>query len=714
MVASAGEASAASEKLRPLYAALHEAFEEEDHEAALVTATKLLKVAPDEVEAQAAKAVAALYTGDYALALSTALPAQELERAYALYRLGRGAEALAILDASVQKEDESFRHLQGQALFKEGRYDEAADVFAALVSEAGANGGEDPELMTNLYAAFVAARRGQEALARFPLNEELMDSCYELAFNTGAAMVDAGDLQAAEARLREARATCMRVGEEDGMTPSALLDEGSGIQIELAYVLAAQGKRGEAFEMVTTLMNKASKLSDPVVRVLAINNAAALREGGRHRKDMSSNLKKIQGQWKEAESKLLPMQRVLLTLNKALMLMHSGKIDEAKQILAAVKEKGGKEGGQAWWRVAMLEIAIKMQDENASTSTYSPNADLEALLQRVRTEASPFSSTADAEKTVGTALAQVLVYQGKLQKAASVLESITSLQGFPAHAATLASLYARIGQIDKSAAVFDKALASFPPSLPPSFKIKLLQGAAAVRTAQGDHAGAAKALKCLLEGGEDVRGNLESNARLRAVAALVVATSWVDVGEAERLAQKELSALHLEEGVDAEALEAQGLPRRRSSVAGVRRTSLPTSAVGGGGGGGAALQEQEQQQQQPKKKNPEAIKRRRARPRAAYLAELTAAGKYDATRPGPPPDPERWIAKSQRSYNKRGKKGRARFVGAQGSGDGAQKDTARLDVASRVAAEKKKGGGEEEKGGPMGGVKMAGGRRRKK
>eukprot|EP00624_Nannochloropsis_granulata_P000954 evm.model.NODE_14167_length_11795_cov_55.725307.5 len=294
-------------------------------------------------------------------------------------------------------------------------------------------------------------------------------------------------------------------------------------------------------------MNKASKLSDPVVRVLAINNAAALREGGRHRKDMSSNLKKIQGPWKEAESKLLPMQRVLLTLNKALMLMHSGKIDEAKQILAAVKEKGGKEGGQAWWRVAMLEIAIKMQDENASTSTYSPNADLEALLQRVRTEASPFSSTADAEKTVGTALAQVLVYQ-----------------------------------------------------------------------------------------------------------------------------------------------------------------------VGGGGGGAAALQEQEQHQQQPKKKNPEAIKRRRARARAAYLAELTAAGKYDATRPGPPPDPERWIAKSQRSYNKRGKKGRARFVGAQGSGDGAQKDTARLDVASRVAAEKKKGGGEEEKGGPMGGVKMAGGRRRKK
>ena len=716
-----GGAGAAPEKLKPLYKALHEAFEEEDHEAALVAATKLLKLAPDEVEAQAAKAVAALYTGDYALALSTALPAQELERAYALYRLGRGAEALAILDASSQKGDESFRHLRGQALFKECRYDEAADVFAALVSEAGKNGGENAELVTNLYAAFVAARRGQEALARFPLNEELMDSCYELAFNTGAAMVDAGDLAAAEARLREAQATCVRVGEEDGMTTTALLDEGSGIQLELAYVLAARGKRGEAFEMVTTLMNKASKLSDPVVRVLAINNAAALREGGRHHKDMSSNLKKLQGSWRDAESKLMPTQRVLLTLNKALMLVHSGKIDEAKEALAAVKkEEGGREGGQAWWRVAMLEIAIKMQeDENASTSTYSPNADLQAVLQRVRTETSSSSSsssptTADAEQTIGTALAQVLMYQSKLQEAASVLESITSLQGYPAHAATLASLYARLGQDDKSLAVFDKALASLPPSLPPSFKIKLLQGAAAVRAAQGDHAGAAKALKGLLEGGEDVREELESDARLRAVAALVLATSWVDVGEAAKLAQKELPAVDLEGGVvNPEALETQGLPRRRSSVAAVRRTSLPTSTAAAAAGGGGEKQPQEQ-----KKKNPEAIKRRRARARAAYLAELAAAGKYDANRPGPPPDPERWIAKSQRSYNKRGKKGRAKFVGAQGSGDGAQKDTARLDVASRVAAEKKKkGGGEEEKAGPMGGVggvKMAGGRRRKK
>ena len=70
-----------------------------------------------------------------------------------------------------------------------------------------------------------------------------------------------------------------------------------------------------------------------------------------------------------------------------------------------------------------------------------------------------------------------------------------------------------------------------------------------MRAAQGYHAGAAKALKGLLEGEEDVREELESDARLRAVAALVLATSWVDVGEAGKLAQKELPAVDLEGGV---------------------------------------------------------------------------------------------------------------------------------------------------------------------
>lgn len=49
-------------------------------------------------------------------------------------------------------------------------------------------------------------------------------------------------------------------------------------------------------------------------------------------------------------------------------------------------------------------------------------------------------------------------------------------------------------------------------------------------------------------------------------------------------------------------------------------------------------------------------------------------------------------------------------MGAQGSGDGAQKDAAKLDVASRVAAQKKKDEDAEARTAAL----LAGGRRKKR
>ena len=66
------------------------------------------------------------------------------------------------------------------------------------------------------------------------------------------------------------------------------------------------------------------------------------------------------------------------------------------------------------------------------------------------------------------------------------------------------------------------------------------------------------------------------------------------------------------------------------------------------------------------------------------MKKLALEGKYNPDRPTPP-DPERWIPKSQRSYNKRGRKARTTFVGSQGAG-AAGTDASRLDVAAKLAA----------------------------
>lgn len=50
----------------------------------------------------------------------------------------------------------------------------------------------------------------------------------------------------------------------------------------------------------------------------------------------------------------------------------------------------------------------------------------------------------------------------------------------------------------------------------------------------------------------------------------------------------------------------------------------------------------------------------------------------------------RWLPRNQRSYTKRSRKNRNKFVGGQGSGDGAQKDMVRLDAHARAQAEREK------------------------
>jgi len=110
---------------------------------------------------------------------------------------------------------------------------------------------------------------------------------------------------------------------------------------------------------------------------------------------------------------------------------------------------------------------------------------------------------------------------------------------------------------------------------------------------------------------------------------------------------------------------------------------------------------QNKNSERSKKKNREAILRKRAKQREAYLAKLQSEGHYDPNKtPLSKPDPERWIPKNQRSYNRRGRgrggkhNNRSNMGGAQGGGAGAgmEKDAARLDVAARVAAAKAGGG----------------------
>lgn len=182
------------------------------------------------------------------------------------------------------------------------------------------------------------------------------------------------------------------------------------------------------------------------------------------------------------------------------------------------------------------------------------------------------------------------------------------------------------------------------------------------------HRACADVLQILLRCGSD---DLDSTQRINVTAFLVTALSYENPEEAERYA----SSLPQFDGGEFDALELESadIPRLMKKQSGAQSENETTA------GDSRALAEEARR----KKKT---LARRAAR-KTAYLKKLEEEGKYDPARPVKP-DAERWIPMKQRSYNKRGRKNRGKFVGGQGSGDGAQKDMLKLDAMARSQAEK--------------------------
>ncbi|KAF1791590.1 Signal recognition particle, SRP72 subunit [Phytophthora cactorum] len=246
-------------------------------------------------------------------------------------------------------------------------------------------------------------------------------------------------------------------------------------------------------------------------------------------------------------------------------------------------------------------------------------------------------------------LAHVYLTEGQVLKAAECIRSIEQLAHSPADDSASAQ------------AVLESALTHHKAGDYTSEQaMKIREGTAGIQKKQ--YREAADAYLELLEG--QTAGALDRDLRLRSMASLVVALSFCDAEAAEARCAM-LPAVE-ESGVDPSELEKQ-VPRSTRLAAKFADTGDKKS------------------ERKRAAKSPEAIARKRAKRREAHLANLRARPDYNASIGLVNPDPERWIPRKQRSHGKRGRRGRNRFVGAQGAGMGTEKDALKLDAAARAA-----------------------------
>lgn len=161
-------------------------------------------------------------------------------------------------------------------------------------------------------------------------------------------------------------------------------------------------------------------------------------------------------------------------------------------------------------------------------------------------------------------------------------------------------------------------------------------------------------------------GDLEGAAQSSDVVHRGLALSWFDPDSAERIA---VDYEYEAEDFDAEELLAEPITRSSAALF------------------ATAKEEQPSRKQLKHRRSAASVRRRRDKLKAAHLKKLEERGDMTTK----PPDPERWLPKKLRSYNKRGRKNqRGKLSGAQGVDANFSKDVAKLDIAARKkeAAEK--------------------------
>lgn len=597
-------------------------------------AEAVLAVDASDPEARQALCVALSRKGKCAEALEACGAHPDLDgvRAYCQYMLGDLDAALASCAAAGGGCGGAASHVEAQTRYKRGEYAEAARIYAAMLDDGSPRSGDDRrELETNYYAAHCLAREGAAATKRLePPKDAVAD--YELAYNRGCCELDAGGHAAAKGLLAAALdgATAATEGEPDAERRAEI----APFAAQLAVAECLDGDGAAAADRCRALLK--DRPADAAVAFSAANTLAASRDGA----DLFDSHKRLKHFVGDGVART-DAQSTALRFNWASVLAAMGKTGEAEAVLSAEPFADDADACDA----QLLMITSKLA---AAAKRGGGGADVVPAIE---------AAIADTERRgidtarLRFALAQALADRGDLAGAEAALAA-SSAADRVAVLACRADLLDASGEKDKAIAV----LARVEPS-DDDGAMRL----AFHRLRLGDNAGAAAAMATV-----DERGN---------EAKLALLQAFNDASEAQRL----VGLLGLDDdddeaidAIDAAALLEAGVPRELARA-------RPFKGVDGLRPA-AALSPEELENAAALRR--EAALKRRAKKRTAYLARLSADGKFDPRNPSAP-DPERWIAKKQRSYNKRGRKNKTKFTGAQG-GDANIKDVAKLDAAARA------------------------------
>ncbi|ESW30720.1 hypothetical protein PHAVU_002G176900 [Phaseolus vulgaris] len=572
---------------------------------------QILAIAPDDEDALRCKVVALIKNDHVEDALSAIKSSRKqlddfhFFKAYCLYRQNKLDEALESLKRQ-ERNDETML-LECQILYRLGKMDACIDIYQKLQNSKVDN------MEINSVAALVMAGRSSEVQGMLDSLRVKATSSFELAFNTACSLIARNKYTDAEQLLLSGRRIGQEVLMEDNLADDEIELELSPIAVQLAYVQQLLGRKQDAIEAYTDTIKR--DMADESSIAVAVNNLVSLKGP----KDVSDSLRKLDRlKDKESQSfrlargldvKLSAKEKEAIYANRILLLLHANKIEQARELVSALPDMFPESVIPL-----LLQAALLVRENKAGRA--------EEILAQF---ASKFP---EKSKVVHLARAQVAAAAGHPHIAADSLAKISDIQHMPATVATLVSLKERAGDIDGAAAVLDAATKWWSNAMTEDNKLNIImQEAASFKLRHGKEEEAAQLYEKLVK----------SQGSVEALVGLVTTVARMDVDKAE-LYEKQLKALPGLKGIDVDSLER---------TSGVKHVEAPRVGV-------SETYEEGKNKTKTKKKR----KRKPRYPKG-----------FDPANPGPPPDPERWLPKRERSTfrPKRKDKRAAQVRGSQGA-----------------------------------------------
>ncbi|GMI90205.1 hypothetical protein like AT1G67680 [Hibiscus trionum] len=598
--------------IEDLFTSLNRHIQRSEFTQAVKVANQVLSVAPGDEDAVRCKVVALIKADKIEDALSAIQSAQKVSfdfsfyKAYCLYRQNKLDEALELLEK--QDKTQSGMLLESQILYRLGKMDSCVDICRNLQRA------KIDSLEINLVAGLVSAGRASEVQGTLDAIKIKATSSFELAYNIACSLIEGNKLKDAEQLLLTARRIGQETLTEENLADDDIENELAPIAVQLAYVHQLLGQTQEAIGAYTDIINR--NLADEPSLSVAVNNLIAVKGP----KDISDSLRKFD-RLKEKDSqkfelahaidlKLSSRQKETIYANRVLLLLHANKMDQARELVSVLPEMFPDSV-----MPVLLQAAVLVRENKAGKA--------EEILGQ-------FAETfPEKSKIILLARAQVAAAAGHPQIAAESLAKVPDIQHMPATVATLVTLKERAGDTNGAATVLDSAIKWWKSAMTEDNQLSvIMREAASFKLRHGKEEEAAHLYEELVKGHGDTE----------ALVGLITTVARVNVEKAEAY-EKQLKPLPGLKGVDVDALE---------------KTSGAKPVDGASRGGLADAQEDGKTKEKPKKKR----KRKPRYPKG-----------FDPANPGPPPDPERWLPKRERSsYRPKRKDKRAAQVrGSQGA-----------------------------------------------